>query len=207
MDTTVRWPNVTEKMHNQIRTAHFRALLDEAPRGKLVDLGAGHGLFSIKARDLGYQVTAVDARTERLPDDMAGIEFIEVDVREFDVIGFDVVLVLGLLYHLPVGDQEALLSKCVGSWTMLETQVCIPGVVPPAAEPWGWEIVENDGYEGVVFPEEVERPTAGVGNERSFWHTEPSLLQLLSRCGFEHVEILNPPHYSKYGARKFYVLT
>ena len=46
----------------------FRALLALLSPGKMLDLGAGKGNFSLSAAELGWMVTAVDARTVRWPD-------------------------------------------------------------------------------------------------------------------------------------------
>ncbi len=70
-------------------------LLSLFPPGRVIDLGAGHGLFSQLAADRGWDVTAVDARTERFPDDDR-IRWIRGDIRDVEVSSFDVVLCLGL---------------------------------------------------------------------------------------------------------------
>src|SRR4051812_49541903 len=46
----------------------FRALLAPLRPGRMLDLGAGKGNFSLTAAELGWQVTAVDARTVRWPN-------------------------------------------------------------------------------------------------------------------------------------------
>jgi hypothetical protein len=47
---------------------------------------------------------------------------------------------------------------------------------------------------------------ASIKNKTSFWATEPSLLWMFAECGFESVTAVEPPHYSKYGPRKFYIV-
>lgn len=200
-----------ETFNGQIRKATFAKVLGPGNGRSLLDLGAGPCVFAKIARDAGWKVTAVDGRTDRLPDDLGSIEFIQHDVRTFDPRGYDVVSNLGLLYHLELGEQIDLLKACSASQVILETQVHEPGIVPPAAQPWGYEVLEIDGLDGVVYPENqggalANNPMASIGNETSFWLTEESLLDVFDRCGFGSVEIVNPPHYSKYGQRKFYVL-
>jgi 2-polyprenyl-3-methyl-5-hydroxy-6-metoxy-1,4-benzoquinol methylase len=75
----------------------FGQLLGLFPPGRLVDLGAGHGLFSIAAARVGWEVVAVDARTERNTS-APGVEWVESDVRDFSLAGFDLVACLGLFY-------------------------------------------------------------------------------------------------------------
>ena len=90
----------------------------------LVDLGAGHCKFGVWATKLGFEVTAVDGRTARLPKDLGAIRFVEADVRTYDPRGHGVVAILGLLYHLELADQESLLRRCrYGAPVIVETQV------------------------------------------------------------------------------------
>jgi tetratricopeptide (TPR) repeat protein len=195
-----------------VRRNVFRFLLDGAAAkgSRIVDLGAGHCLFAKFARDQGHDVTAVDARTERKPSDeeLGSIKFVQSDVREFDISGFDFVVLLGLLYHLDVHDQLAILKKCarLGVPTMLETQVHFDTLVPEAQTgDWARKIVDREGYEGVVFSE-GDNPMASVGNSESFWPTEPSLLRMFEDAGFRKVSIVDPIFLSKYGARRYYLL-
>jgi hypothetical protein len=204
--TTKRiWPGVMEDVSNRVRGLTFSALIGPGQGRAMLDLGAGPMQFARRARDAGWKVTAVDARTERLPDDMEGITFVEADVRDYDPAGFDTIAILGLLYHLPVEDQERLLARCAYTRVILETQVHTPGFVPPDAEPWGREVVKRDGYRGVIFPE-GDNPMASIGNPESFWATERSLLDMFDRCGYRSVQLVEPMHHSKYGTRRFYVL-
>jgi len=195
------------------RTNTIRWILDNGVLGntgnKLVDLGAGPCVFARIARDRGYQVVAVDGRTERLPDDeeMHGIRFVQADVRSFDPAGFDVVFILGLLYHLDIADQLTLLRRCAqGQKVVLDTQVHVPELVCLHTKD-GWEdrIVRHGDYEGVEFPE-GDNPMASIGNPTSFWHTEESWLRLFQDAGFKRITIVHPVFQSKYGGRRFYIL-
>jgi 2-polyprenyl-3-methyl-5-hydroxy-6-metoxy-1,4-benzoquinol methylase len=69
-------------------------------------------------------VTGVDARTERMPADPA-IRWVQSDVRDFEFgpADFDVVSLLGLLYHLDRTSQTELLKKCADILTILDTHV------------------------------------------------------------------------------------
>ena len=196
------------------RIATFRWILGEyfssqASNDKLVDLGAGPCVFSRIAVKADFDVTAVDARDERLPEDLTGIKFIKSDVREFDLLGFDVVLIFGLLYHLTLEDQLQLLSRCPeNASVIIDTQVHIPeSVQEEACQKRKFntkKIEESQGFSGVLFPEE-QNPMASIGNTHSWWHTEPSLLKLLEQVGFKDVIMIDPTYISKYGARRFYV--
>lgn len=68
------------------RLAQFRQILRPLRPGRLVNLGTGHGKFAMLAEGLGWEVTGVDARTQRLPQSNT-IEWVESDVRRFPLDG------------------------------------------------------------------------------------------------------------------------
>jgi hypothetical protein len=170
------------------RTGTVRELLSLFPPGRLLDLGCGPGIFARLADGLGWQVTAVDARTERMPM-TPGITWIRQDVRDADVSGYDAILMLGLLYHLELDDQLALLRRCSGTVTILDTH---HSNAPTHQE---------GGYAGHTFtelPPEQEAalastPTAAWGNMTAFWPTQPDLVRMLTDCGYATVLTRVPP--------------
>jgi hypothetical protein len=158
------------------------------PPGRLLDLGAGHGAFSLIALELGWDVTAVDARTVRMPM-TSGIRWIESDVRTFDVSGYDCIALLGLLYHLELPDQLDLLRRCAPTPTILDTH---HSVRPSTTV---------DGYAGHFYREpgasaEELAPiaTASWGNTRSFWATREDLVRMLHDCGYRSVFAEEPAY-------------
>jgi 2-polyprenyl-3-methyl-5-hydroxy-6-metoxy-1,4-benzoquinol methylase len=182
----------------------FRALLTPLKPGKMLDLGSGRGNFSLAAARLGWQVTAVDARTVRWPDSgedpeqaklIRSVRWVQADVRDFPIRGgeYDLVCILGLLHHLEVDDQVKLLKRCSDTLTLLDTRIA-----PRIAD------VEGP-YEGVYIREHGETreerdqvPTASWGNEVSFRHTEESLLRLVQACGYSKMLSMKPPHRRNY---------
>lgn len=171
------------------RLEAFRTLLGTMKPGRLLDLGAGHGKFSLVAQELGWKVTAVDARTERMPD-VEGIEWVQSDVREFEIGEYDCICILGLLYHLELEDQLDLLRKCAGTTTIVDTHVSRRADI------------EKNGYHGWLFREvpgatreqRAATPTAAWGNETAFWPTEESLLRMFHDSGFSAVFKMEPPY-------------
>jgi predicted RNA methylase len=159
------------------RIALFRRLLDlvaasAASERTYLDLGSGHGKFALAARRAGWNVIAVDGRTERFPD-TDDIEWVRADVREYEFPEVDCIGVLGLLYHLEFADQMKLLTQCVGTPTIIDTHVAS-------------KVTTNvDGYDGYRFWEDRSAPTASLDNEYSFWPTRASFHQMLSDVGFE----------------------
>ncbi|HEX7473327.1 MAG TPA: methyltransferase domain-containing protein [Candidatus Limnocylindrales bacterium] len=180
-------PRPSDEELGERRLATFRQILGTLPPGRLLDLGAGHGAFSKIGQELGWTVTAVDARTERMPMG-DGIRWVQADARTFDVSGYDCIALLGLLYHLGLDDQRDLLRRCSGTPTILDTH--------HALSPW----LTVDGWEGGIYqepgstPEELASvPTASWGNTDSFWPTRASLLRMLDEAGYRTILALEPP--------------
>ncbi len=205
-------PNYPDRIRGRIFVQILEEVLKHKDGETLVDLGAGHCLFSIKARDHGYDVTAVDARTERLPaqDVLGNIKFVHSNINDFDTSGYDVVANLGLFYHLSIDNQFAILEKCNRNpFTILETQVHNPNMIGKAANAANFSGLTTTGqysqYTGVHYVEN-NNPTASIGNTTSFWHTEESMLIIFEETGYKEVILVAPVFMSKYGMRRFYVL-
>ena len=92
------------------------------PRGaSVLEIGAGHGVFSVLARDRGARrVVAVepDARKVR------GIEGIDFVIGYDDCIrgAFDVVAIIDVLYKIPIAQWDALLSRINASTLIIKEQ-------------------------------------------------------------------------------------
>jgi hypothetical protein len=166
----------------------FERLLGPLRPGRLIDLATGHGQFALIAQRLGWQVTAVDARTERMPF-VDGIEWVCADVRGFPLAGFDVITMLGILYHLELPDILDLLRRAAGTTTLIDSHFAVnPSIV-------------EGGYEGKFYR---ERPSlaSSVGNETSFWPHQHAFIRMLIDCGFLDIYVLTPPYRHN---RTFYV--
>jgi cyclopropane fatty-acyl-phospholipid synthase-like methyltransferase len=101
-----------ERAHVMIRflTSPFlRVVRHLPPNAKLLDIGAGHGVFSVLARELGAHPTTVDPdsrKVRRLP----GID----TVVGYDgcIRGtFDAVAIIDVLYKIPLDEWDALLDR------------------------------------------------------------------------------------------------
>jgi SAM-dependent methyltransferase len=184
----------------------FRTLLGLLKPGKLLDLGAGKGNFSLAAAQLGWHVTAVDARTVRWPDpevekDLATanlirtIRWVQADVREFPIEEreYDLVCILGLLHHLEVSDQVSLLKRCSAMPTLLDTRIA--KALVDLMEPYEGMLVRERGK---TREERDAVPQASWGNPLSFQHTEASLLRLVLDCGYIKMMQMRPPHREDY---------
>jgi SAM-dependent methyltransferase len=169
---------------------------------RVLDLGALEGQFAIEFALHGAEVVAIEGRRANvekaaLARDVLGLERLEL--REEDVRGldrerhgaFDVVLCLGLLYHLDGDDVFAFIDRlaevCTGL-LILDTHVALKG--RDTHRHAGRE------YRGLRFVEHSPRATqaqrdrslwASLDNAESFWPTRASLVNALARAGFSSV--------------------
>ena len=168
---------------------------------RVLDLACDHGSFSLAlAREGVREVLGIEGREENLRrgreeaerEGLGQVRFVQGDVRDLsrDVHGeFDVVLCLGILYHLDVPDVFTFLANVAdvcGSFAVIETQVSLAPkrrVTFEGREHWGRD-----------FDESERTPAASLDNLNAFWLTRASLLNVLADVGFTSVtEVLNPP--------------
>ena len=163
----------------------FDQMLALFPGGRLIDLGAGHGMFAQRAAKAGWVVTAVDARPDRFPKD-SSVKWLTQDVRLVDLSPYDVIACLGLFYHLTPEDQVSLLRRAGGKPIIIDTHVDNGLSTHPLSE----RMVVH-GYEGSWYREPGEL-TSSWGNRHSFWPTPESLYQMLRECGYPVVVSAQP---------------
>ena len=86
----------------------LRVLKALPPNASLLDIGAGHGLFAVLARDRRVVAVEPDARKVRR---IAGIDFV---IGFDDVITgtFDAITIIDVLYKIPLDQWDALLLRC-----------------------------------------------------------------------------------------------
>ena len=157
-----------------IRAGILTGLLGQFTPGRLIDLATGTGWFAVLAADLGWQVTAIDAR-HRDRDPHPQITWAEQDVRDAGLSGYDLILCLGISYHLSFGDQMALFAKCAGTPVIIDTHVALDG-----------QTTEGDGFEGKMHGESGGL-LSSWRNTRSFWPTAASLERMLRAHGYTQV--------------------
>ena len=174
------------------RIATYIDLLKRIPPGRMIDLGAGHGIFSRLAADLGWDVVALDARDERFPDDPR-VEWVVGDVATVDLEGFDLVVCLGLWYHMTYEAQVRLAQRSVPRMLIVDTHVAFDRPDRTNIATLG-ELTKLDEDTGrFYFEGDIQHvATASKGNDWSFWPTEESLFALLTRSGYDSVESYYP---------------
>lgn len=158
---------MTDQDMSRRRHEAFGLLLGLFPPGRCVDLGTGHGSFARQAASLGWSVTGVDARTQRFPEDER-VTWLQADIREMDLEEYDVVLCLGLFYHLTIDDQLDLLRRASGRPLIIDTHLDHGSHAHPLSEP-----VTIGGFKGRMY-HEPGHLTSSWGNQESFWPDLPS---------------------------------
>lgn len=106
--------------------------LEWFPGKRVLELGAGHGDMGAVFADLGAQVTCVEGRDENLVfgrlkhRGVTGLDFVKMDLdQDFRSLGdFDLILHLGLLYHIADIDQHLGQVFELSDDVMLESVVC-----------------------------------------------------------------------------------
>jgi 2-polyprenyl-3-methyl-5-hydroxy-6-metoxy-1,4-benzoquinol methylase len=169
---------------------------------RILDLGCGEGVYAIEAGLRGAEVLALDARTARMEQGAAcasrlglrTVSFRQGDVRRvtIDSVGtFDVVYLLGLLYHLDVPDVFAVLEnvhELCGGMLVIDTLISLT-----AESRVEWR---GSAYSGRRCREHEDDDTDAVRRSRalksidntfSFRFTRESLLRALQGTGFTSV--------------------
>ena len=157
----------------------------------MIDMGAGPCLYSIEADKLGLKVTAVDGRTDRIPQNIGSIKVIIADVVKVTP-DHDIVLLSGIFYHLDLGQQFELLSNINNSkaqYIILNTHYLIRNIhgipINPNVSKFS-PIFKSGSIEGVNYLEgDIDslnnRPLASLYNKYSFWHTIESLINIVEK--------------------------
>jgi hypothetical protein len=210
-------PPIERRMQTiSFRLRTFRAILErlqpKAGENSLVDLGAGPCLFAKLAAKHDFRVTAVDVRLpwnidgSPLPrESLAGIEFVQADACRFDVSGFDVVSIVGLLYHLTLEEQIDLLSRCSRKIVIIDTEVFDDAAMSESARERIVPPADAMGYDGIDWLE-TDNVWSSKGNRYSFWPTVPSLLRMFENAGVGNVTMFDPQYRSAHGPRQWCLL-
>jgi 2-polyprenyl-3-methyl-5-hydroxy-6-metoxy-1,4-benzoquinol methylase len=175
---------------------------------RLLDLGCAHGHYAIEFARRGAEAVGIEGRASWLEQaneskarlGLSNARFIEDDVRGISRAqhgAFDVILCLGLLYHLDFEDALGLLRSMADMCTdfvVIDTQI--------AVRPDTVRTFEGRSYSGWVYREHPEGATreqkaatlgASLDDDLSFWFTKRSLLNALRHAGFTSVmECRNP---------------
>lgn len=182
---------------------------------RVLDLGCLEGYFSLECAMHGAEVVGVDAKEINVQKcrfvqsvlDVPNVRFVLDDVLNVNQErygSFDVVLALGLLYHLndPFTFLAQIAELCAG-FLVLDTLVALEDA-PQTIEDWAPELSDlrefpfggavyrgrlYREYQEGVTPEERElSTTASHTNDFATWLTEDALITALSDAGLGQLE-------------------
>ncbi len=192
-----RWSMVEQALN-----AHFG---DDWQALRALDLACHQGYFAVQLARRGCrEVLGVDARAQHVEDsrliaEAYGLEqasFMAGDIHALEpsALGrFDVVMMLGLLYHLenPVGALRTCRALC-NDLCLVETQL-VPGMSGPVDFGSYRFVKPLQGAFGLVDEtQETHGPEASVTGICLVPSLE-GLLWLLEKVGFREVTVLQPP--------------
>lgn len=156
-----------------------------------VDIGCGHCKFTDIASVFFKKVFSVDSRAVRVPDSLPeNVSFIQDNAVEHDLKDYDVVIFLGLLYHLTAKEQIGILKKALGKELIIDTHMAING-----------NEVISEGYKGTIYKEAenlnqmMMNPKASTTTLRSFWFYESEFKRMLYDIGFKIIIKYTPEHF------------
>lgn len=163
---------------------------------RILDLGSHEGGFAVELASQGAEVLALEGRSAhveklRFARDALGLNPLEIhqgDMRALDDLGsFDVVLCLGVLYHLQAEEIGPFLEQVarLAPRAIIETQVGLSGKASTS--------YRGTTYVGLAYREEAKHAGAAIEDSTSFWPTKPSLLNLLSAVGYTSVLEVQTP--------------
>ncbi len=180
-------------------------------RIRVLDLGAAEGAFALEFALQGAEVVAFEGRLGnaekiRLAKEALGLDRLAVvqsDVRALsrDSHGeFDLVLCLGVLYHLEGPSAVALahaLAEVCRRVAIVDTHVGSKGNRSTTSEGhtyWGRLVREFDPGSS---DQEARLSRVSIGNPESIWFTRPSLYNLLLDAGFTSAMDVCVPRHEK----------
>ena len=183
---------------------------------RVLDIGCLEGYFSIECALQGADVVGIDGKILNVRKcefvrsvlGVPRVTFLEGDamrVKAASVGRFDVVLALGLLYHLE--DPYAFLEHVAGlcdEFVVIDTHVALEDQPETIKAAWRPDLSElktftfaGKPYEGRLFREfppgtarDVKdlSPTTSLDNELAVWLTEDALVRMLHDVGFSGTE-------------------
>lgn len=165
---------------------------------RVLDLACLEGHYAIEFARQGAHATGIEVREAHLAKARYAARRLGLDVewRREDVRAlsrathgtFDIVICSGILYHLDAADVFAFMRRIREVCTrvaIIDTHVALrvdTSVAHEGHDYHGLRYVEHDADADAATRERAG--WSSIDNRSSFWPTEPSLLNLMARCGF-----------------------
>ncbi|MFH1010031.1 MAG: class I SAM-dependent methyltransferase, partial [bacterium] len=180
---------------------------------RVLDLACLEGLYAIELARHGANVVGIEIREANIEKarfaknilSLNNLEFFQDDVRNLskEKYGhFDLVLCLGILYHLDVPDVFSFLERIADvclKFAIIDTHVSIAPerlYTHRGRKYWGRTYREHKANS--TAEKRSKALWASLDNLTSFWFTRPSLYNVLAHVGFTSVyETHNPPDLNK----------
>lgn len=184
----------------------LQVIADVAPRPlaslRILDLACLEGMYAIECARHGATVLGIEGRRPNLERALFARRMLRLDNADFQLDDvrnlsvdkhgrFDIVLALGILYHLDDPGLFEVVDRIAGVCDhalIIDTRINLHAETPfhyQGAVYWGREVVEHPPGTGVARME--QRLWSSLNNETSVKLTRTSLLALLQRCGFTTV--------------------
>lgn len=183
---------------------------------KILDLGCLEGMISVALARRGAVVLGIEAREANLARacfardalNLANLEFARDDVRNLSLQKYgswEIVLCLGILYHLPGPDVFDLVGRVLevtGRAAIIDTHVSGHDVNrkllgPPVAYAHGGNTYRGRDYREFDpesrHEDRLKAVWSSLDGRPSFWPTKASLFNLLERTGFSSVMEVRMP--------------
>ena len=199
----------THGVHGQRIIQIVSDIVDKPLAGlRVLDLGCLEGFYGLEFAQQGAEVIAIEGREASLEKanfakDVLGLDnitFVQDDVRNLSLERygrFDVVLCLGIFYHLNAPDvfhfTERVFEVCQ-RLAIIDTHIGLSANQSYAYKGqtyYGWTFKEHSPR--ATQEERLKSLWASLDNETSFWFTRPSLFNLLARTGFTSVYTCQNP--------------
>ena len=186
------------------------------PQLRILDLGAFEGLFAVELARHGASVVAIEGREAslekmRLAKDALGLDRLELRLEDLRKLNrrrhgeFDVVLCLGVLYHLDTPDVFTLLERVhdvCRDVAIIETQTAMPPIERCEHQDH-WGTGTKDCRTGPdTAPYSRDALWASIGNAYSFQLSRTSLCNALGDAGFSSVLECHLPPVVEQSARR-----
>ena len=188
---------------------------------RVLDLACLEGHYAIEFARHGAEAVGIEGRETSVAKcnfvkeelGLTRASFVKDDVRNLTIAKygmFDIVICSGLLYHLTAQDAwgliESMHAVCKGM-VVIDTFVSLDG--PCTVEIDG---VTRHGHvyaehaEGESAAEKYRKLWASLDNNASFWFTEASLMNMLTRAGFSStLDVMGPTMPANLRDRKTFV--
>lgn len=180
---------------------------------RILDLACLEGMYGLELAMQGAQVVGIEGREANLAKarfvkdtlGLSNIDFYCDDVRNLSVERygqFDVVLCLGIYYHLDAPDVFRFMEQIGSVCTKLAIVDTHVSRTAETQHPYAG--LELSGCRYVEHAPEASTDDrlkilwASLDNDYSFWLTRPSLFNLMQHCGFTSIYECHSPLVEKF---------